>query len=271
MAHPLSYREYPPPADLAGWLSCFWHIDGTVGDCEGFSHRVLPDGCADLLFDLRGTFGRAAVQGEIVGPMSRGEVVELRSGVDLLGVRLRPGATAAVLGIAADQLLDLTLPISEAPVPLRVDTEQLAGVPDTTGRIELLTAACRARLAALDDFDPIVHAALARWALPARGFPTISILVRDLGLSERAFERRFVANVGLTPVRFRRLARLRSVLRLFSEGGRDWAAMAAATGFADQSHLVRDFQSFIGLSPTRWAATQTANAGFVQDGRITAL
>ena len=94
--------------------------------------------------------------------------------------------------------------------------------------------------------------------------------MRDLGLSERAFERRFLANVGLTPVCFRRLARLRSVLRLFSEGGRDWAAMAAAT-VSDQSHLVRDFQSFIGLSPTRWAATQTANAGFVQDGRITAL
>ncbi len=87
----------------------------------------------------------------------------------------------------------------------------------------------------------------------------------------RAFERRFSANVGLTPVRFRRLARLRTVLRLFSEGARDWAALAAATGFSDQSHLVRDFQAFVGLSPTGWAATQAGNAGFVQDGRITSI
>jgi AraC-like DNA-binding protein len=106
---------------------------------------------------------------------------------------------------------------------------------------------------------------------PEVGFPTISILVRDLGLSERAFERRFVANVGLTPVRFRRLARLRSVLRLFSDGARDWASMAAATGFSDQSHLVRDFQAFVGLSPTRWAATQAGNAGFLQDGQVTSI
>jgi len=55
----------------------------------------------------------------------------------------------------------------------------------------------------------------------------VSVLTRDVGLSERAFERRFVANVGLTPVSYRRLARLRTVLRLHSQGARGWAAIAA--------------------------------------------
>src|SRR6266702_994870 len=95
----LSYREYPPPADLARWIACFWHIGGAVAQSSGFSHRVLPDGCADLLFDL-------------------------------LGVRLRPGAVATFVGIAADQLLDITAPIVEAPASLRVDAAQLADLPD---------------------------------------------------------------------------------------------------------------------------------------------
>jgi AraC-like DNA-binding protein len=78
-------------------------------------------------------------------------------------------------------------------------------------------------------------------------------------------------HVGLTPVRFRRLARLRAVLRSHSEGARDWADLATVAGFSDQSHLVRDFQAFVGLSPTRWAATQAPDAGFLQDGQLTAL
>jgi AraC-like DNA-binding protein len=268
----LSYREYPPPQDLARWIACFWQIGGAVAQSSGFSHRVLPDGCADLLFDLQAARRGGGVHGGIVGPMTAGQIVELRAAVDLLGIRLRPGAIGAFIGIAADQLLDVTVSIREAPPSLRVDAAELANLPDVAARIALLTAACRARVASLDDFDPIVGGALARWSRPHEvGFPTIAILVRDLGLSERAFERRFVANVGLTPVRFRRLARLRTVLRLFSEGTHDWAALAAATGFSDQSHLVRDFQAFVGLSPTRWAATQVANAGFLQDGQITSI
>jgi AraC-like DNA-binding protein len=268
----LSYREYPPPADLARWIACFWQIGGAVAQSSGFPHRVLPDGCADLLFDLQAARGHARVHGEIVGPMSAGRIVELRDAVDLFGVRLRPGAVGAFVRIAADQLLDITAPIVEAPASLRVDAAQLADLPDCAARVALLTAACRARAATLDAFDPVIGGALARWARPHEvGAPAIAILVRDLGLSERAFERRFAANVGLTPVRFRRLARLRTVLRLFSEGARDWAALAAATGFSDQSHLVRDFQAFVGLSPAGWAATQAGNAGFLQDGRITSI
>ena len=101
--------------------------------------------------------------------------------------------------------------------------------------------------------------------------PAVSVLARDIGLSERGFERRFVAQVGLTPVRFRRLARLRAVLRLHAGGLRDWSELAAATGFSDQSHLVRDCRAFTGLTPTEWAASQEAPVGFLQDGTLTAL
>jgi AraC-like DNA-binding protein len=52
---------------------------------------------------------------------------------------------------------------------------------------------------------------------------------------------------------------------------RDWAELAAATGFSDQSHLVRDCRVFTGLSPTQWATTQSSPVGFLQDGHVTAL
>jgi len=46
------YAEYPPPGDLAVWVACFWRITGCTTHGAPFQHRVLPDGCADLMFDL---------------------------------------------------------------------------------------------------------------------------------------------------------------------------------------------------------------------------
>src|SRR5262249_53018224 len=162
--------------DLARWIACFWEISGTVAREDGLAHRVLPDGCADLIFDLQAQAGKRA----LVGPMSTGRLVELRGAVEVLGVRLRPGAVGTFLGIAADQLLDVALPLEAAPVALRVEWSELAGLADTAARVARLTAACRVRAATLDAFDPVVAQALASWR-PARevGFPTISVLVRD--------------------------------------------------------------------------------------------
>jgi AraC-like DNA-binding protein len=272
MSSPLSYSELLPPYDLAPWVACFWQIAGGIADGTSVLHRVLPDGCADLLFDLDSCRRAGGAPADIVGPMSSAQVFGLRGAIDLLGVRLRPGAIGAFGGIRADRLLDTTVPISELRPLLRVNIAELADAPNFAARIRLLTNACRTRLAPLNQPDPLICRALTRWASADQPeFRTISVLTRDLGLSERAFERRFVAQVGLTPVRYRRLARFRSVLRLHARGLRDWAALAAVTGFSDQSHLVRDYREFAGLTPTEWAATQVSSAGFLQDGGVTTL
>ena len=102
MPHRLSYQEQRPPADLMGWIACFWWITGSVEGAAPVLHRVLPDGCADLLFNLAAHRSGRGVAAELVGPMSAAQVFELGGSVDLLGVRMRPGAVAA-FGRVRDQ------------------------------------------------------------------------------------------------------------------------------------------------------------------------
>jgi hypothetical protein len=199
MAFPLTYTEYRPPIDLAPWIACFWQIAGEVAGGAPRLHRVLPDGCADILFDLESTRRSGGTPADLVGPMSDAQVFGLHGKVDLLGVRLRPGAVCAFSGIPADLLLDTTVPISGLPPSLRVNIVELTDIANSPARIRLLINAYRTRLAALKEPDPIVRQALTRWARAERSeFFPISVLTRDLGLSERAFERRFVTQVGLT-------------------------------------------------------------------------
>ena len=272
---PLSYTEFLPAADLAPWIACFWHINGAATSGETFKHRVLPDGCADVVFDLEDIRRRGGGLSTVVGPMTAASVVEFRGITDVVGVRLRPGAAAAFFGVPARALLDCCVSLSdlsELTAILPVSDARLAECAGTNACVDLLTAACRQRVGVLPTPDSIVRYALAKWSPPETlALPSVSALTRDIGLSERAFERRFVAHVGMNPVYFRRLSRFRSVLRLYSMGTRDWAYLAAAAGFSDQSHLIRDFGTFAGLTPTAWSTTQAGPAGFLQDGEITAL
>jgi AraC-like DNA-binding protein len=235
-------------------------------------HRVLPDGCADLVFDIADARHGGCTPADIVGPMSSANVFELRHAIEMVGVRLRPGAIAAFTGVPGGCLLDSSVSLADLPQPLRMSSQRLAECANPQARFQLLADACRRRLASLSKPDPVVGYAIAKWChADTSSLPTVSVVTRDIGLSERAFERRFVAHVGLTPVHYRRLSRFRGVLRLYCEGVRDWAGLAAATGFSDQSHLVREFGTFAGLTPTAWATAQTGPAGFLQDGAITTL
>lgn len=270
MALQLSYSEHRPPPDLARWVACFWQIRGALDEGVSHFHRVLPDGCADLLFDLETTRCAGGSPAELVGPMSAASLYEMQGAVDLLGVRLRPGVAGLFTGIPADRVLDTSAPLTELPMALRPNVAALSE-DDSVAAVARLISACRKRVAALDSPDAAIEHAVRQWSRAEQGLPSVSVLVRDIGLSERGFQRRFVMQLGLTPVRFRRLARLRAVLRLHAGGLQDWAALAAATGFSDQSHLVRDCRAFTGLTPTEWAASQEAAVGFLQDGALTAL
>lgn len=73
------------------------------------------------------------------------------------------------------------------------------------------------------------------------------------GLSRESFSRRFRRDHGMPPHAFQVMARLnnaRDMLRL----GLPIAAVAADTGFADQSHLGRCFRRFFGVTPGAYRA-----------------
>lgn len=72
------------------------------------------------------------------------------------------------------------------------------------------------------------------------------------GLSTFHTLRLFKREVGLTPLAYRNQVRLTHARRLLL-GGAPVADAALAVGFADQSHLSRQFQRVVGVSPARYA------------------
>ena len=96
--------------------------------------------------------------------------------------------------------------------------------------------------------------ARARDFLAAEAHRTVASeeLEKVSGLDRFALARHFRAAIGTSPHRYqvgRRLARAQKMIA----AGVALSEAAAATGFADQSHLTRHFSARFGLTPGRWS------------------
>jgi AraC-like DNA-binding protein len=95
----------------------------------------------------------------------------------------------------------------------------------------------------------------AREFLAAEAYRTVGSeeLEAVTGLDRFALARHFRTATGTSPHRYqvgRRLARAQAMIA----SGTPLGEAAAATGFADQSHMTRHFVARFGLTPGRWAA-----------------
>src|SRR4051812_44638343 len=93
---PPAYREHSPPRGLEPVVACLWEH----APDEPYAQRVVPDGCVDLIW-LAGR--ELVVAGADTGP----RVVRLPARSRSTGIRLRPGAAGAFLGVPAAEVRDL--------------------------------------------------------------------------------------------------------------------------------------------------------------------
>ncbi len=91
--------------------------------------------------------------------------------------------------------------------------------------------------------------------------PTLDEVASLMGMGRTGALRRFQREVGATPTAYAMQYRLR-IARSALARGEEPGSVAAALGFADQSHLTRCFSRQFGLPPGRYRA---AAANIVQD------
>ena len=218
------------PADGAASLGRLLLVPGRRDRrCLITRQLIVPDGCVDILVQPHRHLA-------IAGPATGAVTVDVAGGTTTYGIRFRPGAAGAALGLPAGELLDTNVPVDETGISwLRAD--------------ESVVAALAARLRASTPDGLVLEAARRLDA----GGTAVGELASDLGVGERHLRRRFHTAVGYAPKTLDRVLRFQRFLRI-AEGpegtGADLAVLAALTGYADQAHLARDTRRLSGLTPT---------------------
>jgi AraC-like DNA-binding protein len=227
-----AYCEYPPPPGLESQVACLWEHAPAASRTQ----RVVPDGCVDLIW----LAGRELV---IAGPDTGPRSVSLPAQARSSGIRLRPGAAGAVLGLPGCELRDSEVAAALIWGEEAVRLEEAVAAADPAARLELLAGAVARRGA---EPDGLAIAVARRLAESGSRVAQVAI---ELGVSERQLHRRMLTAVGYGPKMLARVARLR---RLVALGDASLAARALAAGYANQAHMNEDVRRLTGTTPVRF-------------------
>ena len=250
---PIGYAEHLPPPELAAIVECFWTRRVEPG-AERLAHRVLPDGCVDIIV----AFDDGAASATGVGAMTKPLVVGGRAPALSIGVRFRPGFALAALGHPASELTDETVAWSVLARDADAELARLDGAPSDDARLRAVMAMVARRFAGVVAPPAAVRESVRRIAA-ADGMLRIATLAPDVGVSRQQLARLFAVHVGVAPKLFARVMRVRAAIaradaaRAANPYGVDWSAVAFDLGYYDQPHLVDEFKAITGLTPGNWA------------------
>jgi AraC-like DNA-binding protein len=140
-----------------------------------------------------------------------------------------------------------------------LDDRTIAGLRDRLGgerswsrRFALAEAAILPRLASGRGPSEAVAWAYRR-IVETGGAIRVGAIAERLEWSRKHLAVRFNQEVGMGPKMIARIARFNRAQALVAAGeGDGWADIAAACGYADQAHLVREFSALAGATPGAW-------------------
>lgn len=237
------YHEIAPSPRLARQVECFWSLRPSY---PAQPHRVLPDGCTDLIFWVIG----GQLKGSAVGAMTRSIVTRLAPQAEIFGVRFHPGMSHGLMrvpvSILTDEIVDLE---SLWGKDGRAMEQRLADA----GSLQKRAALIEAGLDPQSGETPVQRAAL--WIVANRGDASADELARHAGLSARQFRRLCIEQTGVGPKMLCRVLRFRNAAnRIASAGPGNWADFALDHGYYDQAHFINEFREFSGVTPAEYAS-----------------
>jgi AraC-like DNA-binding protein len=238
--------------------------------------REVPSGFIPLILNFGSAF-RMIDPGDPAGPgQSRRSfvaglhesfaLVESTGSSICMQVNITPLAAHLVLGVPMDSLANRVVELDDVlGATSRRLVERLGNASSWEERFDILDSFLAERLLKA---RPISAGIIWAWETlnETVGQVPIGTLAERLGCSHKHLIALFHAQVGLPPKMLARVLRFQRVIeQLKADDGRRWVEIAHDCGYYDQAHLIRDFRSFAGSSPTEFLGRQLPDGGVSGD------
>lgn len=258
----------PPLRGLVGWYSGY-----RQRGLPAARHRGLPSPWLTLILTLDEPLSMAAHPDPAASP---GDYPTLLGGlhvtpalIDIPGrqsgiqVAISPLGARVLLGLPAGALAGIDAHADDVlGADVREVHERLREAPDWPARFRVVDGWLLGRLTRGRDVRAGAAVAEA-WQrlLGAGGRLRVDELAARTGFSDRHLRTLFRTEIGLTPKAAARVVRFDLARRRLAArpGPPDLAGLAADCGYADQSHLDREFAALASCTPSAWLAQEFRN------------
>ena len=257
----MDYLEWIPERARESAVVCCWRLRSDAAAAKAAdAEPALPDGCPELLFNFADPFeyqgpdGQTRVQPRafLVGQLTRPFVVRPTGRVDLFAVRFEAHGASALhpdLSTVRDTWVDAIALSTGSVTELHRRLAPLGDVERRVALAEWIASLPQDRAKWADAVAGVV-----REIRESRGAVALDALAARHGISLRTLQRQFVTRVGVSPKLLARIIRFHDVCLAWRHAPETMSRVAADCGYCDESHLIRDFRTFVGEPPGTFLA-----------------
>ena len=267
-------RFIRPQRELSDVVSRIYAHDVAGAPADAPSWLIVPDGDIKLIFPIRGdircTIGTRARR----HPASRLIVSGMRTeagslafpeGVDAVGVIIRPEAAYRLFDVPHDELANRTLDGEEVfGAAARRWQEELANLKTHEDRIAALQGRLSEWLRGRERRDAAFEFAVGRLR-QCQGHVRVEDVARQIGWSRRHLERRFREYVGVGPKTLASVLRFHAAYKRLRRPGANRHGEAVRDAYFDQSHFLKEFKRFTGMTPRLYTASRDYGRLYIPD------
>lgn len=252
----MQHQEFEPPEELRDTIQCFWYTRVDCGELQS-SFEVLPDGYAEIIFHF-GSACSILYNGGlqplpspfVMGLLNQPVLVNTENCLEIIGIRCFPWTVFDLLGLPSGKA---GVRIVEHPVARLQSTlntcVQAGRVDEALAQIEQYFLNAGSRIA----LDSVLFKAGAAMR-GANGTMPVSQVAAAAHATVRTLERKFKQSSGYTIKDVSGLMRFEQVRNhLWLYPNSSIAGLAHELGYADQSHLSREFKRYSGATPAAFA------------------
>ena len=268
MALFMIYKLKPPSAAFEPFVDCFWLLSGSKPYADATPEVVLPDGKTELIVHFGDDFfkhdsasNQFVRQARVLmsGQLTERILLKPSGEIGVVSVRFKSAGAARFFSIGYDDYVNQVFDFCVVDSALANVLHARVGAATTVdSRIKVLEDMLTERLS-VDSGEDIFVRQACNYLVQSEGQYSVTDLAKLIGFSERQLERKFKRQVGLSPKRLSRILRFQKFLQIAQASTALTLTDAAlACGYYDQSHFIKDFTAFSGVSPLNYLTAHHA-------------
>jgi AraC-like DNA-binding protein len=255
----MSYNFTKPSAQLAPYIKQIWSLENCLHEGSEHIQRIVPNGLFELIFYLKdrpeivNTHYSINENIVITGQLKSYHDLKIKGELSLFAIDFLPQGLCLFLDIPPSALYNQSVPLKyilkHAVVKLE---DELQAASTFNKKVEiaerfLLSQIHKTKLKYKHERIEFAIQQINK----AKGVLDINELASDIYLSRKQFERSFLEIVGTSPKQFLKTIRFQNAIYEKSKNpDLNLTEIAYKCGYFDQSHMINDFKSMSGITPS---------------------
>ncbi len=243
----VNYIEFLPTTKLQPYIYCYWQLKTTEKLNDTFSYKVVSDGCIDILFEINNPKDNF-----VAGFCKKYTEYVLQPEFNYIGVRFLPTIFPQIFKVNASELsnkfqnLEDFVPQTSKFIASHFHPK--LNIEEIKLKFDIYFTNILNHT--VFDYDNRLYNAIDT-ILKNYGVLNIEKDV-DVGISNRQLRRLFQFYIGDSPKTFSKVVQFQNILKAKpSNQSLKQNKLFYDIGYYDQSHFIKDFKNFYGVTPNK--------------------